>query len=97
MSKSGILALNRYREYFKGVADVSSLVAFTGTGPKRDRYPTSVTFFNWPGGIRSYLDSAAFRKVRRTLRKPVMTPDDDPVALKLASLQKRTGNRNRRN
>lgn len=95
MSKSGILALNRYRDYFKGVADVSSLVAFTGTGPNRDRLPTSVTFFNWPGGIRSYLDRAALKKVRRTLGKPVMTPDSDPVALKLSGLQKRSNKRRR--
>lgn len=93
MSKSGILALNRYRDYFKGVADVSSLVAFTGTGPNRDRLPTSVTFFNWPGGIRSHLDRAALKKVRRTLGKPVMTPDNDPVALKLSGLQKRSSKR----
>lgn len=63
---------------------IVSIVVFVPTAKRR--FPKSVRWVRWPGGINSYLPEAGVSKIARLLGKPVIRDGDtytNPVAVKL--------------
>lgn len=82
------MALDRYSEYLKGVAQVEAMVMFAPTKGRRGKeyLPASVSFLKWPGGIKSYLLRDGLNKSKKRIPGG---PADKKVSQKLSSLMAR--------